>query len=862
MKKFLVLFLSFLVVALTKAQYVPLGSPTGNNIARVNATLGLYVPKVIDTTHAFTQGSIDALGAIIQVSTTGNIYYRDTISSGGHKWTPFQSGISIIPTWEQTMDVVNGDTLTNDHSIWTSGHQFVLGGGITPSSNGQYQLFLDTTSTSFYNQGSVNSNRNFYNEWDLVPNKIKFRYNYYIPGLLPEEISDHSIILDSTGISFLFGASDNTPSITIPFKVDSAGRVHIVTDSTNTPINFTYLDQNNIIHKSSLSTIINDTTGKGQYYWKLYQRDTTYRRKLINPIDSFTANNQTFSALTITPNFQNPNGYTGTQSIGLTVNGSIIGSSNATIPTITAGTKISTPYIQPIVNGGLISVSTITGGTGYTPGTYNLPLVTSAGGGSAIISSIVVGAGGNVTQFNFPNAAGSGFAVGDIIQWPAGTGTGFSVTVLDIQDGVSIRNLAGNKLWQFFNTGGLVGNGGFDTAGITFNNPTGLTKVNHLAITSSPTGTAVNGLYLDANGNVIIGAAGGGTVTGGTITWPGALYNTPTTGTVTSGTLNFSPALATQTANKVLSSPNGSSGTPSFRALVAADIPALATLTLGRGLTGTSYNTTVGITATLDSAQAYTWTNNNPQVFTGGFYTNVGAQTTSNFSVVGASGAINTGGSSNLFNGASQVSARAIFGAQATSFTIPANNNYTNVLIGGNKVSTGATGTNALIASLVVKGLTSFTSGGASVTNLANIYIDTTGLAAITVTGKKYGIWDATPNSRFNNVSADVLLTTPSLISTGSFNITPTVTSAATLAMSVTASNLVFTGTNSTWTLPTVSGNTGYFFFIKNKGSGTITLNSNSGGNDIYPTTPTNTFAINAGTSYTLVNDGTTWDIH
>jgi hypothetical protein len=39
-----------------------------------------------------------------------------------------------------------------------------------------------------------------------------------------------------------------------------------------------------------------------------------------------------------------------------------------------------------------------------------------------------------------------------------------------------------------------------------------------------------------------------------------------------SGTLTLS--LATQTANQVFAAPNGSSGTPAFRTLVAADLPA------------------------------------------------------------------------------------------------------------------------------------------------------------------------------------------------------------------------------------------------------------------------------------------------
>jgi hypothetical protein len=78
---------------------------------------------------------------------------------------------------------------------------------------------------------------------------------------------------------------------------------------------------------------------------------------------------------------------------------------------------------------------------------------------------------------------------------------------------------------------------------------------------------------------------GPGTVTsvGGT----GTVSGLTLTGTVTSsgnltlgGTLSVLPSnFASQTANTVLAAPNGSAGTPTFRTLVSADIPALAYIT-------------------------------------------------------------------------------------------------------------------------------------------------------------------------------------------------------------------------------------------------------------------------------------------
>lgn len=87
------------------------------------------------------------------------------------------------------------------------------------------------------------------------------------------------------------------------------------------------------------------------------------------------------------------------------------------------------------------------------------------------------------------------------------------------------------------------------------------------------------------------------------------------------------------------------------------------------------------------------------------------------------------------------------------------------------------------------------------------------------------------------------------------------VSSAGTLALDATGGAYVFGGTTTTWTLPAISGHTGWTYFIKNKGSGNITLNSNAGGNDIYNTSAVNTLSITPGQAFILVNDGTTWDV-
>lgn len=108
----------------------------------------------------------------------------------------------------------------------------------------------------------------------------------------------------------------------------------------------------------------------------------------------------------------------------------------------------------------------------------------------------------------------------------------------------------------------------------------------------------------------------------------------------------------------------------------------------------------------------------------------------------------------------------------------------------------------------------------------------------------KVGIGTASPNTMVHvNGSSSFLATT---------------SSAASLTLGASTA-YVFTGTTTTWTLPAVSGNTSQFYFIKNRGSGAITLNTNAGGTDLYTTVALASLTINAGEAYILINDGTYW---
>lgn len=91
---------------------------------------------------------------------------------------------------------------------------------------------------------------------------------------------------------------------------------------------------------------------------------------------------------------------------------------------------------------------------------------------------------------------------------------------------------------------------------------------------------------------------------------------------------------------------------------------------------------------------------------------------------------------------------------------------------------------------------------------------------------------------------------------------TKTITSSAgTLSLLSHNRNYSFSGTTTTWTLPALANNTGRIYYIKNRGSGNITLNSNAGGSDIYDTGTVNTISITPGSAKLIIHDGTYWTI-
>lgn len=86
------------------------------------------------------------------------------------------------------------------------------------------------------------------------------------------------------------------------------------------------------------------------------------------------------------------------------------------------------------------------------------------------------------------------------------------------------------------------------------------------------------------------------------------------------------------------------------------------------------------------------------------------------------------------------------------------------------------------------------------------------------------------------------------------------VSGAASLAITDNYNHYVFDGVTSTWTLPAVSGTANVIYYIKNRGSGVLTINTTSG-NEIYDTAPVNTLAVSAGSALVLFSDGTYYNV-
>jgi len=147
----------------------------------------------------------------------------------------------------------------------------------------------------------------------------------------------------------------------------------------------------------------------------------------------------------------------------------------------------------------------------------------------------------------------------DVLYYGKGLSAGVAASILSIAGPGAFVNLTGTQTVS----GTKTFSGPCSFTGTGANSATGVTQ------TSTDDSTR---LATTAYVKSVVSAAGGGTVTSVALSLP-SIFTVSGSPITNSGTLTG--ALASQTANTVFIAPNGTAGTPTFRALVAADIPTL-----------------------------------------------------------------------------------------------------------------------------------------------------------------------------------------------------------------------------------------------------------------------------------------------
>lgn len=171
-------------------------------------------------------------------------------------------------------------------------------------------------------------------------------------------------------------------------------------------------------------------------------------------------------------------------------------------------------------------------------------------------------------------------------------------------------------------------------------------------------------------------------------------------------------------------------------------------------------------------------------------------------------------------------------------------------------------GTHVIFASERI-GTPVVTGGAATLTRTAFLYLGGSNSGA-SVTDANYLIYgeNASPSTLSGSLgvgTATGIAPAFTLDNYGSTGLGVLADPGGTLTLTSAYTVYVFTGTTATYTLPAVSGNARRTIYIKNRGSGNITLNSNAGGNDIYGSSAVNTLAITPGSAVQLINDNTYW---
>jgi len=276
----------------------------------------------------------------------------------------------------------------------------------------------------------------------------------------------------------------------------------------------------------------------------------------------------------------------------------LISSANGFAGTVVNGTSNATVTMKTTITGLLkgngTAISAALSGTDYAPATSGTSILYGNGAGG--FSNVTIGSGVSFTGGTL-SATGSGGTITSVtgtapISSSGGTTPNISIT----QSSATTSGYLSSTDWNTFNN--KQPSGTYVTS-VTATSPvlsSGGTTPN---ISMGAASSSASG-YLTSTDWTTFNNKGSGSVTSVALSLP-SIFSVSGSPVTTSGTLTGT--LTTQTANTVFAGPStGSAATPTFRALVSADIPSLNYVT---SVSGTSpISVTSGYTPTVSISQA------------------------------------------------------------------------------------------------------------------------------------------------------------------------------------------------------------------------------------------------------------------
>jgi hypothetical protein len=515
--------------------------------------------------------------------------------------------LSYQGTWDASS---NTPTLTS--SVGTKGYYYVVSvagstnlNGITDWKVGDWAVYNGTAWQKIDNTDSVTSVNGYtgavvltYTDVGAFPATPTTGANSVVLRDANQNVSANAFFSNSTTIAAAGTTTTLVASSITNWNVTgSGGQTFQLPDATTLPVGAAFTFNNNqtsgtIVVKNNSSTTITTVQSGGfvTVYllantpaagtWDTHAEAPTNVSWSTNTFDyAGSITSATWNGATVQVN----RGGTGATTLTGYVKGSgtTALTASASIPTTDLSGTITNAQLANsaiTINGTAISLGSSTSVGTVTSVTGTAPVVSSGGTTPAIsMAAASASANGYLTSADWTtfNSKGSGTVTSVSATSPVTSTGGATPTIAIPAATTSVSGYLTSTDWTTFNN--KQPSGAYLTT-ITVDSPlTGSgTSGSHLAIPAAT--TSVNG------------------------------YLTSTDWTTFNGKQN---AFGSQTANYVYAAPNGSAGVPSFRAIVANDIP-----TLNQNTTGTAANVT-GIVATANGGTALSTTPTNGQLLIG-----------------------------------------------------------------------------------------------------------------------------------------------------------------------------------------------------------------------------------------------------